>query len=44
MKDTRDGAARMIGSLAQFSISKSLPECSNMKVLATPVGAMIVVK
>lgn len=44
MKDETNGAVRMIGSLVNFSMDKSLKDCSDMKIVSTPVGALIVVK
>lgn len=44
MKDATNGAVRMVGSLVNFSIDKPLKDCSDMKIVSTPIGALIVVK
>ena len=44
MKDTTTKAGRMVGGLLNFRITKPLKECTNMQVISTPAGGMIVVK
>ena len=44
MKDTKTEAARMVGELLNFRLTKQLKDCTNMNVISTPAGAMIVVK
>lgn len=44
MKDTTTKAGRMVGELLNFRITKPLKECTNMQVISTPAGGMIVVK
>lgn len=44
IKDMNDGAARFVGSLAGFSLSKQLKDCNDIRIVTTPVGSLIVVK
>lgn len=44
MKDANDGAARMVGELLNFRLTKALKDCSDIQVISTPAGGMIVVK
>lgn len=44
IEDNKGKAARFVGSLAGFSLSKQLKDCSDVRVVTTPVGSIIVVK
>lgn len=44
IKDATNGAARMVGELLNFRLTKGLKDCSDMQVISTPAGGMIIVK